>query len=57
MDGQKARVKVLGTFYDYANVPINIKKVKLSPTNAMNTYRGQRYSSIHSYPRYNIYQG
>jgi hypothetical protein len=26
MDGQKARVKVLGAFCDYANMPINIKK-------------------------------
>jgi hypothetical protein len=38
----------IGCFCDYANVPKNIKMVKLSPTNAMNTKRGQRYSSINS---------
>lgn len=42
----EARVKVLGTFCDYANVPKYIKKVKPSPTNAMKTYRDQKYSSI-----------
>lgn len=53
----EARVKVLGTFCDYANVPKYIKKVKPSPTNAMKTHMDQKYSSIYSHLWHYVDQG